>query len=94
VAQVASRRGEKEIGSDIQRVQWQWPISKPLVDGLGGGLYEVRTKVDKIQYRVLFCIVEDTMVLLHGFVKKARTKPDEIALGRKRQKQVEQEDAP
>ncbi len=34
------------------------------------------------------------MVLLHGFVKKVRTEPDEIALGRKRQKQVEQEDAP
>jgi phage-related protein len=44
----------KEIGSDIERVQWQWLVSKPLVDGLGGGLYEVRTKIEKIQYRVLF----------------------------------------
>ncbi len=45
---------KKEIGSDIERVQWQWPVSKPLVDGLRGGLYEVRTKVGRIQYRVLF----------------------------------------
>jgi phage-related protein len=82
----------KEIGADIQRVQWQWPVSKPLVDGLGGGLYEVRTKIERIQYRVLFCITENTMVLLHGFVKKARTEPAEIALGRRRQKQVEQEE--
>lgn len=33
------------------------------------------------------------MVLLHGFVKKARTAPDEIDIGRKRQKQLETEDA-
>jgi hypothetical protein len=38
----------KETGSDIERVQWQRPVSKPLGDGLGGGLYEVRTKVDRI----------------------------------------------
>ena len=81
----------KEIGSDIERVQWQWPVSKPLVDGLGGGLYEVRTKVERVQYRVLFCITKSNMVLLHGFVKKARTAPDDISLGRERQKTVEQE---
>ena len=84
----------KEIGSDIERVQWQWPVSKPLVDGLGGGLYEVRTKVEKVQYRVLFSIADNTMVLLHGFVKKARTEPDELALGRQRQRWLGQEDAP
>lgn len=66
----------------------------PLVDGLGGGLYEVRTKVENVQYRALFCIARDSMVLLHGFVKKARTEPDEIALGRRRQKQLQQEDLP
>ena len=83
---------KKEIGADIERIQWQWPVSRPLVDGLGGGLYEVRTKVDRVQYRVLFCIAQGSMVLLHGFVKKARTEPDQIALGRKRQGQVEKED--
>lgn len=82
---------KKAIGSDIERVQWQWPVSMPLVDGLGGGLYEVRTKVNRVNYRVLFCIAENAMVLLHGFVKKVRTSPDEIALGRKRQKQVQEE---
>jgi phage-related protein len=81
----------KEIGSDIERVQWQWPVSKPLVDGLGAGLYEVRTRVERSQYRTLFCIVESTIVLLHGFVKKGRTAPAEIALARERQKAVEAE---
>jgi phage-related protein len=66
-------------------------VSKPLVDGLGGGLYEVRTKVERVQYRVLFFIVESTMVLLHGFVKKARTEPGEIALGKDRMKAVRKE---
>ena len=94
MAQVSFRQAKKEIGADIQRVQWQWPVSRPLVDGLGGGLYEVRTKVDKLQYRVLFCISEDTILLLHGFVKKARTAPDEIALVRKRQQQVQKEEGP
>lgn len=27
----------REIGSDIQMVQWRWPIGKPLVDGFGEG---------------------------------------------------------
>lgn len=34
------------IGSDILTVQWSWPVGKPLVDGLGGGLYEIRSSAD------------------------------------------------
>jgi phage-related protein len=86
-----SREIKTEIGADIERVQWRWPVSKPLVDGLGAGLYEVRTKVGNVQYRVLFCIRDSTMVLLHGFVKKSRTAPTDLALGRSRQKEVEKE---
>jgi len=37
------QKQRKEIGADIQAVQWRWPISKPLMDGMGGGLYEVRS---------------------------------------------------
>lgn len=46
----------KEIGSDIQVVQWRWPIGKPFVDGFGDGLSEVRTSHDGNIYRVLFCL--------------------------------------
>jgi phage-related protein len=80
----------KEIGANIERIQWRWPISMPLVGTLGGGLFEVRTKIDTLQYRVLFCIVDSAMVLLHGFVKKSRAAPDEIAVGRKRLKQLKE----
>lgn len=86
-----TREAKTEIGADIERVQWRWPLTKPLVDGLGGGLYEVRTKVANLQYRVLFCIHGSTVVLLHGFVKKTRTAPAELALGRARQKELEKE---
>jgi len=77
----------KQIGEDIELVQWGWPKGKPLVDGFGEGLFEVRSTSEKNEYRVLFCIVESTMVLLHGLQKKTRKTPqDDIALARKRQK--------
>jgi phage-related protein len=76
------------IGSDIELVQWRWPVSMPLVDTLGGGLFEVRSKVRGVQYRVLFGIHDSKMVLLHGFVKKKRTAPSDIKTGRERLKLV------
>lgn len=82
----------KEIGSDIKNVQWRWPLSKPLVDSFGDGLFEVRTSHDKNIYRVLFCIVGSTMVLLHGFMKKTQATPkQDKELACKRQRDVEGE---
>jgi len=92
----ATRNRRRYIG----RVQWQWPIGKPLVDGLGGGLYEVRTSLAGEQYRVLFYLAGETlvlvlgesgrgtMVLVHGIHKKTqRTPVAVIALARKRMKE-------
>lgn len=77
----------KQIGEDIGFVQWNWPVGKPLVDGFGDGLYEVRTTHSRNEYRVLFCIEKSTMVLLHGLQKKTRrTPPADVALARRRQK--------
>jgi len=79
----------KEIGGDIRNVQDGWPLGKPYVDGFGGGLYEVRTSYRGQQYRVLFVILEETMILLHGFQKKTQKTPAaEIKLARRRQKEV------
>lgn len=76
----------KEIGADIQRVQWQWPVGPPLVDGsFGGGLAEVRSSFNRNEYRVLFCISGNEMVLLHGFMKQTKATPKadkELALTR------------
>ena len=74
------------IGSDIQRVQRQWPVSRPLVGMLGDGLFEVRTTVNTNIYRVLFSIQDGSMVLLHGFSKKTQKTPGAelaIAIARK-----------
>jgi len=79
----------KEIGADIQAVQWRWPVSKPLVDGLGGGLYEVRSTVRRRAFRVFFCIKSDSMVLLHGIEKKTQKAPKQaLEMARKRMKEV------
>lgn len=56
----------REIGAEIGRVQWQWPVGRPLVDGFGDGLYEVRTSHAGEQYRVLFHIESNSLVLIHG----------------------------
>jgi phage-related protein len=78
-----------KIGTNVQAVQWRWPVGPPLVNGFGGGLYEVRTGVDDDVYRVFFCNIQHTMVLLHGFMKKTQQTPKaELDLARKRQKIV------
>ena len=75
----------KEVGSDIKKVQWRWPVSRPLVGGMGQGIYEVRTALDGNIYRVLFLVEDSTMVLLHAFMKKTpKTPPAEIAVARRR----------
>ncbi len=79
-----------EIGTNISRVQWRWPISRPLVGAFGSGLYEVRTSFEGNIYRVFFCINDDAMVVLHGFQKKTQKTPQrEIDTARLRQKEVE-----
>lgn len=61
-----------------------------MIDGFGDGPYEVRTRAAGDTYRVLFCLDDSTMVLLHGFKKKSRRTPKtEIDLARKRMKELE-----
>lgn len=80
----------REIGADIGQVQWTWPVGKPLVDGFGLGLFEVRSRLDGNIYRVLFCLDGAVMVLLHGFQKKAQKTPKaDLDLGRRRMKGAE-----
>ena len=75
------------IGSDIKTVEFGWPIGMPTCRPLGHGLYEVRTNLHKRVARVIFCIKDGHMVLLHGFVKKTRKTPRadlDLASNRKR----------
>ncbi len=78
----------KVIGTDILTVQYAWPVGKPLVDHLGDGLWEVRSRLDNRLARTLFAMVDQEIVLLHGFIKKQQKTPaDELELAKKRKKQ-------
>jgi phage-related protein len=84
--------GERHaIGQDLLRAQWRWPVGMPLCRPLGNGLWEVRTDLPTGRAaRVLLCVSRGHLVALHGFVKKTRTTPDQdLALARKRQKELD-----
>jgi phage-related protein len=80
------------IGKDLLRAQWRWPVGMPLCRPMAGGLWEIRTDLPtRKTARVLICLCRGHLVALHGFVKKTRATPDEdMAIARKRQKELEQ----
>jgi phage-related protein len=83
-----SKEDCKVIGTDILTVQYAWPVGKPLVDNLGDGIWEVRSRLDNRIARTLFAVVDEEIVLLHGFIKKQQKTPqDELDLAKKRKKQ-------
>ena len=76
----------KSIGEDIKTVQFGWPMGMPLVRSLGGGIWEVRSRLENRIARFLFALEGATMVLLHGFIKKTQATPARdltLALARK-----------
>ena len=86
---------EKErhaIGKDLLRAQWRWPLGMPLSRAMGNGLWEIRTDLPtKRTARVFLCVYREHLVVLHGFIKKTRATPEEdLALVRKRKKDLEQ----
>jgi len=80
----------KVLGYDIGIVEFGWPIGMPRCRSLGGGLWEVRSSLPSNRIaRVIFCIAEEQLVLLHGFIKKTqKTGAAELELARRRQKDV------
>lgn len=78
------------VGRDLMRVQWRWPVGMPLCRPMGQGLWEVRTTLPSQRIaRVLICLYDGQLVALHGFIKKTRKTPDdELALARKRLKEL------
>jgi phage-related protein len=64
------------------------PVCRPL----GQGLWEVRSTLTGNRIaRVIFCIAQGRMVLLHGFMKKTQRIPNEdLVRARRRMKEIEQ----
>ena len=71
--------------ADIKTVQYGWPLGMPLVRKIEPRLWEARSRLTDGIARVLFTVVEDKMVLLHGFVKKSQKMPvQELATAKRR----------
>ena len=84
-----SKSDRKIIGDDVLKVQYCWPIGKPLVGNLGDDLWEISSRLGDRIARVIFCMEGRTMVLLHGFVKKTQKTPGhELDLATKRRNQL------
>jgi phage-related protein len=59
----------------------------PVVRKLEKDLWEVRVTLANRIARILFTINEDTMVLLHGFIKKSKKTPaNDLKLAKQRLK--------
>ncbi len=80
----------RTVGLDLMRAQWRWPVGMPLCRAMGQGLWEIRTDLPSNRIaRVLICQHEGDLVALHGFIKKSQKTPDdELALARRRQKEL------
>ena len=83
----------KSIGEDIATLEFCWPIGKPKCSPIQGvkGLYEIRSNISSGRIaRVLFVLIGNQMVLLHGFVKKTQKTPDkELKLAIARMKEAQ-----
>ena len=76
----------KMIGEDIMTVQFRWPLGMPLVDHLGSGIWEIRSRLANRIARTLFFVHQGEIILLHGFIKKTKKTSNEdraLALRRK-----------
>src|SRR5947207_3589851 len=60
----------RELGHELRR---------PEADFLRDGIYELRVRLQRINYRMLYFFHQDTAVILsHGLVKERRVPPKEI----------------
>lgn len=86
------REDRKAIGEDTKTAQFGWPLAMPLIRKLEPRLWEVRTHLPQGIARVIFTVEDQTMVLLHGFIKKAQKTPvNELATARQRLADLQEE---
>ena len=80
---------ENAVREAIETTRMGWPIGMPVARSLGNRLWEIRTKTQRGQARVLFVFHGSMIVLLHGFIKKtAKTPRREIELALKRSREL------
>lgn len=80
----------RAIGTEIKTVQIGWPLGMPIVRKLEKDLWEVRISMGDVIARVLFTVTGNTMVLLHGFIKKSQKTPaPDLAIAKQRKAALE-----
>lgn len=79
------------IGTDLKTIQFSWPVGMPLVKYIGNGIWEARSSLPQGKIsRILFVMNNNSIVLLHGFIKKTqKTSKKELDLAKKRKQQLE-----
>ena len=84
------KEDKKTIGYDIKTVQYGYPVGMPLTRVLKGtNLEEVRCKISNSIARIIFCVEDNTIVLLHAFIKKTQKTPQkELDVAIKRYKEL------
>lgn len=86
------REDRKTVGEDLKTAQYGWPLGMPLIRKLERGLWEARSNISTGIARVFFTVMDGTMVLLHGFVKKSQKTPQkELDTARRRLSNLEKE---
>ena len=80
----------RTVGQDLATAEFGWPVGMPVCGSLGNGLYEIRRDISHGRItRVIFCVADEQMVLLHGFIKKTqRTPKADLDLALKRKKEL------
>jgi phage-related protein len=80
----------REVGLDLMRAQWRWPVGMPLCRAMGDGLWEIRTNMPSNRIaRVLLTLDKGALVALHAFIKKTQKTPTaDLDLARKRLKEL------
>jgi phage-related protein len=78
------------VGQVIATAEFGWPVGMPVCRSLGKGLYEIRSDISRGRItRVIFCVADEQMVLLHSFVKKTQKTPKaDLERELKRKKEV------
>ena len=80
-----SRDNRKSIGEDIKTLQYGWPVGMPLARKMADDLWELRSHISSGIARTFFTVYGRKIVLLHGFVKKARKTPaKELTIAKRR----------
>ena len=85
------REDMRTIGFDIKTVQYGYPIGMPLtrVFHSTNGLEEIRCNLSNGIARIIFCVEDNTIILLHAFIKKSQKTPQkDLDIAIKRYKEL------